>query len=199
MCRIWQIWPICIICMYTVLYTPSCHMQDIHPLPLICNNMHNMQNNMQNMHPLCFHNRKKSKYVNKKEILISNRAYTQRVGPVWDFTSVGKDCVCVGHIDTVGNILCQPSPSTLTARQSALFIVYVPNAVVTIMMFDAKKTSVSVRNILHRSIQQKTTKRFTAKLINSHPHAHRSTKCSASVGKRRWKESCDDVFENNGS
>jgi hypothetical protein len=31
--------------------------------------------------------------------------------------------------------------------------VYAPNAVVTIMMFDAKKTSVNVRNILNRFIQ----------------------------------------------
>ncbi len=53
----------------------------------------------------------------------------------------------------MGNILCQPSPSTPTARLSVLFIVYFPNAVVTMMMFGAKKTSVSVRNILHRIVE----------------------------------------------
>ena len=40
------------------------------------------------------------------------------------------------------------------------------------------------------SLHSAREKRFTAKLINSHPHAQRSTKCSASVGKRRWSGSC---------
>ncbi len=53
----------------------------------------------------------------------------------------------------MGNILRQPSHSTPTARLSVLFIVYVPNAVVTIMILNAKQTSASVRNILHRFIQ----------------------------------------------
>ncbi len=35
------------------------------------------------------------------------------------------------------------------------------------------------------SLHSAREKRFTAKLINSHPHAQRSTNCSASVGKRR--------------
>ena len=40
------------------------------------------------------------------------------------------------------------------------------------------------------SLHSAREKRFTAKLINCHPHAQRSTKCSASVVKRRWRGSC---------
>jgi hypothetical protein len=49
--------------------------------------------------------------------------------------------------------MISPTHSTPTVRLSVLFIVYAPNAVITIMMFDADKTSVSVRNILNRFIQ----------------------------------------------
>ncbi len=91
--------------------------------------------------------------------------------------SVRKDCVGVGRIDLVGNILCQPSPSTATVHLSVLFIVYIPTDDVRCEKDFSKCEKYTP------SLHSAREKYFTAKLINSHPHAQRSINswCSTSL------------------